>query len=79
VTHAQDGLILTDPTDSVTLAAMIRDLYQNRKLRDQLGSQAARTALEYTWERNGRELVEIFREILKRKAGSSAQTVVEAS
>jgi glycosyltransferase involved in cell wall biosynthesis len=78
VTHGQDGLILIDPTDSLTLAAMIRDLYQNKKFRDQLGSQAARTALQYTWERNSRELVEIFREILRRKAGSSAHTVVEA-
>jgi glycosyltransferase involved in cell wall biosynthesis len=79
VTHGQDGLILTDPTDSLTLAGMIRDLYKNKRFRDQLGSQAARTALAYTWERNGRELVEIFREILRRKEGSSAQSVVEAS
>jgi UDP-glucose:(heptosyl)LPS alpha-1,3-glucosyltransferase len=79
VTHGKDGLILTDATDSLTLAAMIRDLYMNPGFRDQLGSQAARTALEYTWERNGRELVEIFREILGRKAGTSAQTIVEAS
>ena len=79
VTHGKDGLILTDPADFITLAAMIRDLYMNSGFRDQLGSQAARTALEYTWERNSRELVEIFREILRRKAGSSTQTVVEAS
>jgi len=79
VTHGEDGLILTDPTDSIALATMIRGLYSDKRFRDQLGSHAARTALEYTWERNGRELIEIFDEILARKAGSSTQTVAEAS
>jgi glycosyltransferase involved in cell wall biosynthesis len=79
VTHGLNGLILSDPTDSVTLAALIRRLYENREFRDQLGANAAATALEYTWESNGRELVKIFEEILRRKAGASPETVVETS
>jgi glycosyltransferase involved in cell wall biosynthesis len=78
MTHEGNGLILTDPTDSATLASMIRRLYQDREFRDQLGAKAASTTLEYTWERNGRELVRIFEEILQRKAGASSQTAVEA-
>jgi glycosyltransferase involved in cell wall biosynthesis len=78
VTHEANGLILTDPTDSATLASLIRRLYENREFRDRLGAKAASTTLEYTWERNGRELVEIFEEILRRKAGASSATAVEA-
>ena len=73
MTHEANGLILTDPTDSATLASMIRRLYQDREFRDQLGAKAASTTLEYTWERNGRELVRIFEEILQRKAGASSR------
>lgn len=79
ITHEVDGLILQDPTDSIALAAMIRHLYHDEKFRNQLASHAATTALEYTWERNGRELVEIFHEILRRKASPSAQTLEQES
>jgi len=78
MTHEANGLILTDPTDSATLTSMIRRLYQDKEFRDQLGAKAASTTLEYTWERNGRELVRIFEEILQRKAGASSATAVEA-
>ena len=78
VTHEANGLILMDPTDSATLASMIRRLYRDREFRDQLGANAASTTLEYTWERNGREMVRIFEEILLRKAGASSNTAVEA-
>jgi glycosyltransferase involved in cell wall biosynthesis len=79
ITHEIDGLILQNPTDSIALAAMIRRLYHDEVFRNQLASKAATTALEYTWERNGRELVEIFREILRRKASPSTQTLVQES
>jgi hypothetical protein len=58
---------------------MIRRLYEDRMFRDQIASSAANATLAYTWESNGRELVKIFEEILRRKAGSSPQTVVETS
>ena len=78
VTHEANGLILMDPADSATLASMIRRLFENREFRDQLGANAANTTLEFTWERNGRELVKIFEEILRRKTGASSQKAVEA-
>jgi glycosyltransferase involved in cell wall biosynthesis len=78
VIHEVNGLILSDPTDCETLGALIRRLYQNREFRDQLGAKAAESTLELTWERNGRELVKIFEEILRRKAQSSPETAVEA-
>ena len=71
VADGVNGLILSDPTDSATLAAMIRRLYEDRVFRDQIASRAANATLVYNWESNGRELVKIFEEILRRKAGSS--------
>jgi glycosyltransferase involved in cell wall biosynthesis len=69
ITDGVDGLILKDPTDSSALAAMIRLLYENKEFRFRLGENAAETARQYTWERNGRELTAIFEEILRRKKG----------
>ena len=77
VTHEVNGLILSDPTDCETLADLIRRLYQNQQFRDQLASKAAESTLAFTWERNGRELVKIFEEIMRRKAESSSATAVE--
>ena len=78
VTHEANGLILMDPADSATLASMIRRLYENGEFRNRLGATAAHTTLEFTWERNAGELVKIFEEILRRKAGISSETAVEA-
>jgi len=74
--HGQDGLILENPRDAGTLAAMIRQLYDDKELRERLGQKAAETARQYTWERNGRELAAILREIVRRKLGHATQKVV---
>ncbi len=73
MTDGTDGLILANPLDSQTLAAMIRRLYEDCEYRDQLGRNAEKTARQYTWERNGRELAAIFNDILRRKSRSAAQ------
>ena len=75
ITDGEDGLILADPTDANTLAVMIRRLYEDREFRERLGVNAAETARQYTWERNGRELADIFREIIRRKDHPVAQSV----
>jgi glycosyltransferase involved in cell wall biosynthesis len=77
ITDGTDGLILSDPTDSKTLAAMIRRLYENREYRDQLGKNAEKTARQYTWASNGRALAAIFEEILRRKARPTAQPLAQ--
>lgn len=77
ITDGVDGLILGDPRDAAGLAAMIRRLYEDGPFRTGLGEKAARTAQQYTWERNGRELTAIFEEILRRKSGVVAQTLTQ--
>jgi UDP-glucose:(heptosyl)LPS alpha-1,3-glucosyltransferase len=79
ISHEVDGMVLDDPADSKTLAAMIRKLYADPELRVRLGEKAAETARQYTWERNGHELAEIFEDVLRRKARSSGQTLAQES
>jgi glycosyltransferase involved in cell wall biosynthesis len=77
ITDGVDGLILKDPTDSTALAAMIRRLYEDAEFRATIGKKAAETTQQYTWKRNGEELLKIFQEVLRRKAGHAAQSVAQ--
>jgi UDP-glucose:(heptosyl)LPS alpha-1,3-glucosyltransferase len=67
ITHGVDGLVLDDPKDATRLAEMIGRLFNDEALRTQLGDNAADTARQFTWERNGRELAAVFEEILRQK------------
>lgn len=70
ITHESDGLILQDPLDASGLAGMIRRLYEDRDFRERLGENAHKTALQYTWDRNARELKVILEDALRRKVKS---------
>ena len=74
-----DALVLNDPTDAVALAVMIRRLYADELFRNRLGEEAAETARQYTWERNGREFKAILEEVLlrKRKSRFEGQTLTQ--
>lgn len=74
-----DALVLNDPKDATALAAMIRRLYSDAAFRERLAGEAAKTARQYTWERNGRELTAILDEILlrKRKSRFEGQTLTQ--
>ena len=77
ITDGKDGLILADPTDTVSLAAMIRRLYEDKEFSARLGDNANETALQYTWERNGREMKAIFEQLLERKSRNVVHTVAQ--
>ncbi len=79
VTNGVDGMILDDPKDETKLAAMIRRLYEDREFCNRLGVKAAETARQYTWERNGRELSAIFKEVIRRKTQAGLQTPAQES
>ena len=74
-----DAMVLDDPTDVDKLATMIRHLYEDKELRNRLGSKARETARRYTWDRNGRDLAVILEEILQRKARPGIQTLTQES
>jgi glycosyltransferase involved in cell wall biosynthesis len=79
VTDGVDGLILRDPTDVKSLVTMIRRLYEDKEFRNRLGNKASETSRRYSWERNGRDLAEIFEEVLRRKARPGIQTLSQES
>jgi glycosyltransferase involved in cell wall biosynthesis len=79
ITNEQNGLILSDPTNSTELAEMLRRLYHNQDLRKRLGENAAEAARQFTWERNGRELSMIFGDIMRRRAPADTQTQTQES
>jgi glycosyltransferase involved in cell wall biosynthesis len=73
ITDGADGLILNDPRDARTLAAMIRRLHEDEAFRTRLGERAAATTRKYTWEHNGHELAAIFEDVLRRKAPTALE------
>jgi UDP-glucose:(heptosyl)LPS alpha-1,3-glucosyltransferase len=77
ITDRVDGLILNDPRDAVGLAQMIRRLVVDPEFRQRLGESATRTAQQYTWERNTRELEAVFFEALQNKARVAQETAAE--
>jgi len=77
VTDGVDGLILKDPEDVVPLAQMIVKLADDPLWRKTLGENAARTACQYTWERNVAELKAIFEQAMQRRSRHQAPAMQE--
>ena len=67
MTDGVDGMVLQDPNDVAGLAERIRWLYEHPEERERMAEQAAITAGQYTWDRNGVEMRAIFAEALERK------------
>ena len=73
--HGTDGLILEDPSDTKTLSEWLARLANDVDWRSMIGEAAARTAAEYTWERNAshmRDVIERAR-IARHKTTSSTR------
>jgi len=58
-----DSFVLRDPRDVELLAKLIRMLCEQEELRSHVGQAAARTALEWTWERNATSVWEFLKEV----------------
>jgi len=67
ITNGVDGFVLKDPKDVASLAKLLSELQANPGLRQTLGDHAARTASQYTWERNAAQLGSIFAHALQRR------------
>jgi len=66
--HGVDGLILEDPTDAETLCGWMKRLSTDPGWCKQLGEAAARTARQYTWERNAEQMRDLFEQARRRRA-----------
>jgi glycosyltransferase involved in cell wall biosynthesis len=67
ITEEVDGLIVQDPNNAEELAAQIRRLCQDPNFCRQLGDNAARTSLRYSWDQNGEQMKEILTNVLRHK------------
>jgi glycosyltransferase involved in cell wall biosynthesis len=72
VTHGMDGLVLLNPEDPSELAGLIAQIYNGKQYREHLGRSGAKTASQFTWERNAEQMRSVFHQFL---AGTQAQSV----
>jgi glycosyltransferase involved in cell wall biosynthesis len=65
-----NGFVLQDPRDAETLAKLVRILFVQRELRSRVGEAAAKTALEWTWDRNAAKVWDLLKEVNLKKHSS---------
>jgi glycosyltransferase involved in cell wall biosynthesis len=66
----RDGFVLRDPHDVESLAKLIRMFYEQPELRSRMGQAAAKTTLEWTWERNATAVWQLLQEASAKKHSS---------
>jgi UDP-glucose:(heptosyl)LPS alpha-1,3-glucosyltransferase len=71
ITEGLDGFIVAVADDSVALANLLRRLAMHPDLRSRVGENAARTAQQYTWDRNAAAVWEFIQEVHVRKMSTS--------
>ena len=71
ITDGVDGIVLKDPEDVADLAKVISDVRGSAALRSTLGENAARTARQYTWDRNAAQLGALFEQVLEGRQNRS--------
>ena len=65
-----DSFVLRDPRDVESLAKRIRMLCEQEELRSRMGRAAAKTTLEWTWERNAAAVWEYLQEVSAKRHSS---------
>jgi hypothetical protein len=68
-----DTFILRDPRDAKTLATMIRTLYERAEWRGRMGQAAAKTALQWNWDRNAADVWQLLKDTAGKKLPRSVQ------
>ena len=71
ITQGVDGFVLGDVDDSDALSDLLQRLAQQPDLRRRVGENAARTAHEYTWDRNAAAVWDFIQDVYARKNRSS--------
>jgi UDP-glucose:(heptosyl)LPS alpha-1,3-glucosyltransferase len=65
-----DGFVLQEPQDAEMLGKLIRMLFEQKELRGRVGEAAAKTALEWTWDRNAAMVWDFLKEVSLEKHSS---------
>lgn len=69
IRHEQEGL-LVPPRDSEALAAALMRLLSDEAMREEMGKEASRTALTFSWERMSAKVLEFYEEAIARKSAT---------
>jgi len=68
-----DGFILRHPDDFQALAQLLNRLRADEVLRRNVGAAAAKTALQWTWDRNAADVWELLKDAARKKALASGR------
>jgi glycosyltransferase involved in cell wall biosynthesis len=61
-----DGFVLSDPSDAVSLARLLREIYADADLRSRVAGAAAQAAHQWTWDRNAEGVWQLLQDTAKR-------------
>jgi UDP-glucose:(heptosyl)LPS alpha-1,3-glucosyltransferase len=70
IQNGVDGFVLRDPRDSQELANLLLQLLRDHELQQRVGEAAAKTALEFTWDRNAAAVWQLLQEAIHKKRGT---------
>lgn len=65
--HGEDGFVLENPRDARELSGYIALLSGDVALREKIGQAAARTAANYTWDRNAEQLRALIEQVISQR------------
>jgi len=68
-----DGFILRRSEDFQALAKLLGRLYADEVLRDNVGSAAAKAAIQWTWDANAAGVWDLLKDAASKKAVPSAR------
>jgi len=66
----KDGLLLDDPTSPQEIATKINILINDKQLAEQMGKEAQKTALKYSWQEIAKRTLEVYKEVKLKKESS---------
>jgi len=67
-----NGFVLSDPGNSQALAQLLDELIRDPERRRHIGEAAAKTALEWGWDRNARAVYRLLQDAAAQKRNSGA-------
>jgi UDP-glucose:(heptosyl)LPS alpha-1,3-glucosyltransferase len=68
--HGVDGFVVPDPKDARLLAHLLERLHRDLDFRRYVGEAAARTAQDWTWDRNAEAVWERLKLVVSKKNAS---------
>jgi glycosyltransferase involved in cell wall biosynthesis len=72
IRNGVDGFVLLDPSNSNELARLLEELLHDPGKRERVGAEAAKTAREWSWDRNAAQVWKLLKTVEARKHSARA-------